>query len=85
MISTKHLRVLAAVIRQGSVTGAAEELKMSQPTASKAIRRLEDIAGLKLFERLEGQLRPTAVALVLAREPDKHRFHNHQENRNGGA
>lgn len=44
---------------------------MSQPTASKAIRRLEDIAGLKLFERLEGRLRPTAVALVLAREAER--------------
>ncbi len=68
MLSTKHLQVLAAVLRQGSVTGAAEELNISQPTASKAIKRLEDIAGVRLFERLEGRLRPTAEALVLAGE-----------------
>lgn len=71
MISTKHLQILTAVMRQGSVTGAAEELSISQPTASKAIKRLEDIAGVRLFERLEGRLRPTAEALVLAGEAER--------------
>jgi molybdate transport repressor ModE-like protein len=70
LISVKHLQILAAVIRLGSVTAAARELNVSQPTASKAIRRLEDVAGTHLFERFEGRLMPTQEALILAREAD---------------
>ncbi len=68
MISVKHLQVLAAVIRLGSVTAAARELNISQPTATKAIQRLEDVAETHLFERMEGRLMPTPEALILARE-----------------
>ena len=68
MITVKHLQILAAVIRLGSVTAAAKELNVSQPTASKALRRLEDVANTPLFERMEGRLMPTTEALILARE-----------------
>lgn len=68
MISVKHLQILAAVIRSGSVTAAAKQLNVSQPTASKALRRIEDVAGTPLFERMEGRMMPTAEALILARE-----------------
>ncbi|WP_420349432.1 LysR family transcriptional regulator [Pelagibius sp.] len=71
MISSRHLQVLAAVIRQGSATGAAAELNLSQPTVSKAVKRLEDVAGMRLFERIEGRLRPTAEAVILAREAER--------------
>ncbi len=71
MISNRHLQVLAAVIRQGSATRAAAELNLSQPTVSKALKRLEDIAGVRLFERIEGRLRPTAEAVILAREAER--------------
>ena len=70
MITVRHLQILAAVIRLGSVTAAARELNVSQPTASKAIRRLEDVAETRLFERLEGRFVPTSAALILAREAD---------------
>ena len=36
MITVKQLQILSAVIRLGSVTAAARELNVSQPTASKA-------------------------------------------------
>ena len=70
MITVRHLQILAAVIRLGSVTAAARELNVSQPTASKAIRRLEDVAETRVFERLEGRIVPTSEALILAREAD---------------
>jgi len=70
VITVRHLQILAAVIRLGSVTAAARELNVSQPTASKAIRRLEDVAETRLFERLEGRLVPTSEAIILAREAD---------------
>lgn len=68
MITVKQLQILSAVIRLGSVTAAARELNVSQPTASKAIQRLEDVARTSLFERMEGRLMPTPEALILARE-----------------
>ncbi|MDG2204851.1 MAG: LysR family transcriptional regulator [Alphaproteobacteria bacterium] len=68
MISVKHLQILAAVTRSGSVTAAAKQLNVSQPTASKALRRLEDVAGTPLFERMDGRMMPTTEALILARE-----------------
>ena len=71
MISNRHLQVLAAVIRQGSVTRAAAELNLSQPTVSKAVKRLEDVAGMRLFERIDGRLRPTSEAVILAREAER--------------
>ena len=52
------------------MTAAARELNVSQPTASKAIRRLEDVAETRVFERLEGRIVPTSEALILAREAD---------------
>jgi molybdate transport repressor ModE-like protein len=70
LIDVKHLQVLSAVIRLGSVTAAARELNISQPTASKAIRRLEDVARTPLFRRSDGRLMPTPEGLVLAREAD---------------
>jgi len=71
MIGSRQLQVLSAVIRWGSVTRAARELSLAQPTVSKTIRRLEDLAGMRLFERMEGRLRPTTEAVILAREADR--------------
>ena len=68
MITVKQLQILSAVIRLGSVTAAARELNVSQPTASKAIQRLEYVAKTSLFERMEGRMMPTPEALILARE-----------------
>lgn len=67
-VTSRHLQALSAVIRHGSVTHAAQELNLAQPTISKAIRRLEDLSGIRLFERIDGRLRPTAEAVILARE-----------------
>ena len=66
MIAVKHLQVLAAVIRLGSVPGAARELNLTRPTVSKTFRRLEDITGTQLFRRSEGRLMPTLKAFVQA-------------------
>lgn len=46
-----QLRAFIAVVEAGSIGRAAQQLHMSQPTLSRAIKRLEETVGELLFER----------------------------------
>lgn len=50
------LRVFRVVAEGGSVSRAAERLWMSQPSVSLDIKRLEQLLGVKLFERKSNRL-----------------------------
>lgn len=60
-IRLRHLEVLLAIARQGSLTAAAAELDITQPAVSQWLADIESAAGAPLFERGR-RLRPTAVA-----------------------
>lgn len=61
----RHLHVFAAVARHKSLTGAAAELRVTQPALSKWLRELESQVGSSLFERgRELKLRPTGQLLL---------------------
>jgi len=55
-------RSFAAVIVEGSLSGAARKLGLSQPTVGRHIETLEADLGLALFERSLSGLKPNAAA-----------------------
>jgi molybdate transport repressor ModE-like protein len=65
MDSWDHYRTLLAVLAEGSLSGAARALGLSQPTAGRHIETLEEELGAPLFTRSAGGLAPTEAALAL--------------------
>src|SRR5215211_1751343 len=63
--SFEDLRLVLAVGRRGSIGSAAEDLRMSQPSASQRLARLEKLVGVRLFNRDSRGARPTAAGLEL--------------------
>ena len=61
-----ELRTFAEVARDGSLSGAARRLGLTQPTVGRHIDALEAALGLTLFTRSPRGLTPTAAALSLA-------------------
>ena len=59
------LRVLDALMSEGSLTRAAAALSMTQPAASHALRRLHDALGEELFVRSAHGMKPTPLAEAL--------------------
>jgi DNA-binding transcriptional LysR family regulator len=70
-MNARQLEVFRAVMRNRSLTAAAEALHVSQPAVSKLLRHFETQIGYKLFERLGGRLVPTAEAQLLYRDADR--------------
>ncbi|MDZ8274882.1 LysR family transcriptional regulator [Microbacterium aquimaris] len=73
----RHLRVFLAICEAGSITDAAAELRMSQPTVSRILQALESHLGVRLVDRSTHHLhltdageryRPRAAAAVRALE-----------------
>lgn len=48
----QHLRYFCAIVKEGSITRAAEKNNISQPALSQTISKLESELGVALFERL---------------------------------
>jgi DNA-binding transcriptional LysR family regulator len=62
----RHLEQVMAVCRAGGFSGAARQLRISQPTLSKSIARLEAMLAIKLFDRSGGAAKPTAYGRFIA-------------------
>ncbi len=65
-ITLTQLRSFLAVVRSGSVTSAAEELVVTQPSISAAVRALTRELGTPLLERDGRGVRPTAAGRAFA-------------------
>lgn len=66
MLDLRRLQALAAVARTGSVSAAADELNVGQPTVSHHLQRLEAETGTVLLQRIGRGVRLTAEGEALA-------------------
>lgn len=59
VLEIRHLRVVEAIRREGTVTRAARFLHLTQPAVSHALIELEQRLGVELFRRDRKQMVPT--------------------------
>lgn len=64
----RQIEIFYHVYLAGSISGAARDLNVSQPSVSKVLRHAEDQLGVELFLRNKGKLVPTAAAHELYAE-----------------
>jgi LysR family transcriptional regulator, low CO2-responsive transcriptional regulator len=69
-VTHTQLTAFLAVVKHGSVTAAAQELYVTQPSVSAAIAALEREVGVQLTERAGRNVRPTAAGREYARYAD---------------
>lgn len=67
-LNLNSLRLFEAVARTGSFTRAADDVHVSQPAISKAVREIERNLGVALFERSARGARLTQAGEVLAEQ-----------------
>jgi len=65
-----HLLYFWTVMREGSVTGACEKLRLSPSTVSAQVGKLEETLGGKLFRRTGRRLEPTDLGHLVFRYAD---------------
>lgn len=67
----RHLEVFYAVMTAGTVTGAARQLGVSQPSVTTTLKAAETGLGIQLFLREGGRLIPTDEARLLFEEAQR--------------
>jgi LysR family transcriptional regulator of abg operon len=69
-LDTRQLRILLTVVREGSFSGAARVLNMSQPAVSMLIAQLERAVGGQLVTRGRQGAVPTQAGRILTRRAE---------------
>ena len=72
-MNARQIEAFRAIMRCGTLTGAAQAMDVSQPALSQLLLHAEDQLGFKLFQRLRGRLVPTLEAEQLL--PEAERLH----------
>jgi DNA-binding transcriptional LysR family regulator len=67
-MNARQIEVFHAVMKTGSISGAASLLRVSQPAVSQVLLHTEDQLRFPLFHRVKGRLQETAQARLLYRE-----------------
>ena len=65
-LNLRHLASLAATARLGSLSAAAQAIRLTQPALTQGLAKLERQFGEPLFERRPGRMVATPPTLVLA-------------------
>jgi DNA-binding transcriptional LysR family regulator len=63
----RHVELIAELYDCRSILRAARRLSLTQPTVTKALKDVESTLGVKLFERSNRGLEPTAYGEIFAR------------------
>lgn len=66
-LTFRLLQVFVAVVRSGSMSEAARQLHLAQPTVSQQLKRLGETVGEPLLESRQGRLVPTEAGSELYR------------------
>jgi DNA-binding transcriptional LysR family regulator len=70
-MNARQIEIFHAVMRSGTLSGAAAFLGISQPAVSKAMRTIETRLGFKLLRPVKGRLYPTPEAQRLLPDADR--------------
>lgn len=70
-LNFRHLEVFYAIMTNGTVTEAANQLGVSQPSVTTTLKHAEAKLGVELFRRESGRLIPTAEARQLFEEAER--------------
>lgn len=63
-LKIRHLVLIDALSRQGSVVGAAAQLHITQPVATRSLRDIETVLGVELYERGPRGVTPTIFGVA---------------------
>ncbi|MBP5286981.1 MAG: LysR family transcriptional regulator [Elusimicrobiales bacterium] len=67
MLETYMIKQIAAFANENTLSGVAERLHVSQPAVSRAMKKLERIIGVPLFERTKNSIRLNSFGMLAAR------------------
>ncbi|SDN43539.1 LysR substrate-binding domain-containing protein [Ensifer sp. YR511] len=70
-INLRQIEAFKAVVEAGTVSQAAELMRVSQPAVSKLLAHLEEDTELELFDRIRGRLLPSATGMRLYSHIDR--------------
>ena len=70
-LSLQQLRIFWAIATSPTLTRAAKELGIAQPSLSQQLAKLEETLGAPLFDRLGGQLRLTDMGRYLLERAER--------------
>ena len=71
MLEDFRLKVFITVAAEGSFTKAASVLNISQPAVSQNVSELERVTGVRLFDRLPGEVKLTEQGRVFLSQADR--------------
>jgi DNA-binding transcriptional LysR family regulator len=63
-LKVRHLVLATVIAEQGSLVGAAERLRVTQPVVTRGLRELETLLGVELFDRGSRGVTPTIYGAV---------------------
>lgn len=70
-LTIRHLRLLSMLGRELNISRSAESLHTSQSAISRGLGEIEELLGVKLFERTTRRVSPTAVGQMLIWHADQ--------------